>query len=45
MLNRFGEEEPTSVTGQRLIVNPSEEVLVENVEQKEGRKRKAIDDR
>ncbi len=45
MLKCFREEEPASVAGRRLIVDPSEEVLVQEVEQKEGRKREAIDDR
>jgi hypothetical protein len=45
MLNCFREEEPPGVTGTRLIVDPSKQVLVQEVEQKEGHKRETIDDR
>lgn len=44
MLNRLGEEEPARVARMRLIVDPREEVLVQEVEEEEGRKREAIDD-
>ena len=45
MLNCFWEKESASVAGLRLIVDPSEQVLVQEIEQKEGRKCEAIDDR
>jgi len=45
MLNRFREEESTSLAGTRLIVDPSEEVLVKEIEQNEGNKCEAINDR
>ena len=45
MLNRFREEEPTSLAGTRLIVDPGEEILVKEIEEKEGRKREAINNR
>jgi hypothetical protein len=44
VLERFREEEPASVAGLGLIVDPREEVLVQHVEQKEGSKCEAIDD-
>jgi hypothetical protein len=44
MLNCLGEEESATLARTRLIIDPSEEVLVQEVEQKEGRKREAIDD-
>ena len=45
MVNCFREEEPAGLAGRRLIVDPSEKVFVQEVEQKEGCKREAIDDR
>ena len=44
MLDRLREEESTRLARMRLIVDPREEVLVQEVEQEEGRKREAIDD-
>jgi hypothetical protein len=45
MVDCFRKEEPASVTGGRLIIDPSEKVFVQEVEQSEGCKREAIDDR
>ena len=45
MVDCFREEEPAGVAGGRLIVDPSEKVFVQQIEQKEGDKREAIDDR
>lgn len=45
MLNRLREEESARVARMRLLVDPREEVLVQEVEQEEGRKCEAIDDR
>ena len=45
MLKCFREEESAGFAGLRLIVDPCEEVLIQEVEQKEGGKCEAIDDR
>ena len=45
MVNRFWEEKPAGVAGGRFIIDPSEKVFVQEIEQKEGSKREAIDDR
>jgi hypothetical protein len=45
MVNCLREKEPASVARGRLIIDPSEKVFVQEVEQSEGCKRKAIDDR
>jgi len=44
MLNCPREEESARVARMRLIVDPSEEVLVQEVEQEKGRKREAVND-
>ena len=44
MLNCFREKEPAGVAGMRLIIDPGEEVLVQKIEQQEGRQRETIDD-
>jgi hypothetical protein len=45
MVYCFGEEEAAGVAGGGLIIDPGEKVFVEEVEQTEGCKREAIDDR
>jgi len=44
MLDGLREEEPTSIAGARLIIDPSEQILVQEIEQEEGCKREAIND-
>jgi hypothetical protein len=44
MLNCFGEKESPGVAGAWLVVDPSEQVLVQEIEEKEGRKCDAVDD-
>jgi hypothetical protein len=44
MVHCFGEEEPAGVAKGRLIVDPGKMVFIEEVEQREGCKREAIDD-
>ena len=44
MVHRFREEEAASFAGGRLIVDPGEEIFVQEVEQEEDRKREAVDD-
>ena len=45
MVNCFREEEPAGVAGVRLIIDPSEKVFVQEIQQREGDKRDGIDDR
>ena len=44
MLDGLREEKPTSIAGARLIIDPSEQILVQEIEQEEGCKREAIND-
>jgi hypothetical protein len=44
MLNCFGEKESPGVAGIWLVVDPNEQVLVQEIEEKEGRKCEAVDD-
>ena len=45
MVNCFREEKPAGVAGGRLIIDPSEKVLVQEIQQEEGYKRETVDDR
>jgi hypothetical protein len=45
MVHCFREEEPAGLAGGGLIIDPSEKIFVQEVEQREGDKREAIDDR
>ena len=45
MVHCFREEKTAGFAGGRLIVDPSEKVFVQEVEQEEGCECKAIDDR
>ena len=45
MVHCFREEEAAGFAGGRLIVDPGKKVFVQEVEQQEGRKRDAVDDR
>ena len=44
MVDRFGEKEPAGFARARLIIDPSEKVFVQKVEQEERPKREAVDD-
>jgi hypothetical protein len=44
MLNCFGEKQTARVAGRRMIVDPSEEIFVQHVEQEECYQSHAVDD-